>query len=232
MMENFLFIALPYVALFLFFGGIFYRLFSGFKGSYRGKWDITARGDLLWTTRSSGFFGRSSIGVASLNMHWGLLTLFIAHVVGFVGGAYGLTYLVDFFRWIGIVGGVMLLWGLLVALWRRISNPRIRSMSTFEDYAVLLFLLIITSLGMYQSVIKGVFGVSYAVGPWLSSILKFLPNATFSASIPFTNKLHIIFALIFFSYFPFTKLVHSVTFPLSYLWRPYINFRRLQALKR
>ncbi|HJO76727.1 MAG TPA: hypothetical protein QF658_04135, partial [Pelagibacteraceae bacterium] len=45
-------------------------------GRYRGKWDLSVRGDYLWTTRSTGFFGRASIGPASLCLHWGLIILF------------------------------------------------------------------------------------------------------------------------------------------------------------
>ncbi len=232
MIENFLFIALPYIAFFLLIGGVIYRLFSGFMGSYRGKWDFTARGDFLWSTRSTGFFGRTSIGAASLNIHWGMILLLIAHVVGFIGGAYNLTALVDFFRWVGMFGGILFLYGLGLALWRRLTVPQLKAMSTFEDYAVLVLLIVVTVFGLYQSAVKLVFGVSYSVGPWLASLLTLQPDASYVRGIPLANKLHVIFALIFFAYFPFTKLVHAVTFPLNYLWRPYINLRRLEALKK
>ncbi|MDP7484314.1 MAG: respiratory nitrate reductase subunit gamma, partial [Candidatus Marinimicrobia bacterium] len=102
MWDNFFFIGLPYITIILFFGGIIYRGFSGMMSGHRSKWDLSVRGDYLWTTRSTGFFGRASIGPASLCMHWGILILFITHVVGLIGGAYNLASWVDFFRWVGL----------------------------------------------------------------------------------------------------------------------------------
>ena len=56
MWNNFFFIGLPYITVTLFFGGIIYRGLSGMMGGYRNKWDLSSRGDYLWTTRSTGFF--------------------------------------------------------------------------------------------------------------------------------------------------------------------------------
>ena len=67
MWDNFFFIGLPYITIVVFFGGIVYRSFSRVMSGYRGKWDWTVRGDYLWTTRSTGFFGRASIGPASFD---------------------------------------------------------------------------------------------------------------------------------------------------------------------
>ncbi len=97
MWDNFFFIGLPYIAITLFIGGTIYRGLSGIMSGYRGRWDMSARGDFLWTTRSTGFFGRASIGPASLCLHWGIIILFVAHVVGLIGGAFNLVAWVDFF---------------------------------------------------------------------------------------------------------------------------------------
>lgn len=232
MWDNFFFIGLPYIAIVLFFGGIIYRGFTGFKGAFRGKWDLSARGDFLWTTRSTGFFGRASIGPAVLCLHWGIITLFIAHVVGFTGGAYNLASWVDFFRWVGMFGGILFLYGVVWAFMRRIVTPQVKAMSTAEDYIVLLFLIIISGLGLYQSSVKLIFGVSYSVGPWLASILKLQPDVSLMTGAPLINKLHIIFAFVFFSYFPFTKLVHVFSYPITYFWRPFISVRSYRGLKK
>ena len=78
MWDSFLFIGLPYITVALFFGVTIYRGFSGMMSGHRGKWNWTARGDYLWTTRSTGIFGRASIGAASLCLHRGILILLIA----------------------------------------------------------------------------------------------------------------------------------------------------------
>lgn len=232
MWDNFFFIGLPYVALLLFFGGTIYRGLGGLKGALRGEWDWSARGDYLWTTRSSGFFGRASIGPAALSLHWGILILFLAHLAGYIGGVFNLVSFVNFFRWTGMFAGILLLYGLAWALGRRILIPQVRAMSNPEDYIVLLLLMIVAGLGFYQSAVKLVFGVSYSVGPWLASIFKLKPDISLIAGAPLINKLHIIFALLFFSYFPFTKLVHLFSYPFRYIHRPYISVRSYMGLKK
>jgi nitrate reductase gamma subunit len=109
-MDNFFFVGLPYISFVLFFGGLIYRAFSGFKSAYR-RWDLTVRGDFLWATRSTGFFGRASLGPATLCLHWGLILLILAHIIGFIGGGFGVASLVDIFRWVGRIGGILLFYG-------------------------------------------------------------------------------------------------------------------------
>ena len=232
MWDNFFFIGLPYITAVLFFGGVIYRGFSGGMSGHRGRWDWTVRGDYLWTTRSTGFFGRASIGPAALCLHWGIIILFFAHLTGFIGGAYNLASWVDFFRWAGLGGGILLLYGLIWALVRRLAIPQVKAMSRAEDYVILVFLISIASLGLYQSALKLVFGISYSVGPWLGSILKLQPDASMIAGAPLINKLHIIFALVFFAYFPFTKLVHVFSYPFGYSTRSFISMRRYAGLKK
>ncbi|MBI2374917.1 MAG: respiratory nitrate reductase subunit gamma [Deltaproteobacteria bacterium] len=230
--SNFYFVGLPYIALLLFFGGITYRAFSGIMGSYRGRWDWSARGDYYWTTRSTGFFGRASIGPAALCLHWGVLILFVAHIVGFIGGAYALTAWVEVFRWSGLGAGLMMLYGLIWAFVRRLMIPQVRVMSRTEDYAVLIFLITIASLGLYQSGVELVFGISYSAGPWIASVLLLRPDATLMAGVPLVNKLHVIIALLFIAYLPFTKLVHALSYPFGYLGRAFISVRSYQGAKK
>jgi respiratory nitrate reductase gamma subunit len=232
MLDNFLFIALPYIALLLFVGGTAYRAFTGVKTSFRGHLTWSARGDFLWTTRSTGFFGRASIGPATLSLHWGLFIVIAAHIVGFIGGAAGLPALVEAFRWGGMFGCILLLYGASWALVRRIVIPQLRAMSTNEDYAVLVFLIVITALGLYYAIVQMAFGVSYAAGAWLVSVFTLRPDASLIAGAPVIIKLHMVIALVFLAYVPFTKLVHAFSFPFGYITRPYISMRRYAGLKR
>ena len=232
MSDNFFFVALPYITILLFFGGSLYRAFTGAKTAFRGKLTWSARGDFLWTTRSTGFFGRASIGPAALSLHWGLFIVIIGHVVGFVGGAGGWPLLVDFFRWSAMFGSVLLLYGASWALVRRLVSPQLRAMSTREDYAVLLFLIVSTGLGLFHSVVQVAFGVSFAVGPWLVGLFTFQPDAGLVAGASLVSKLHMITNFVFLAYLPFTKLVHVFSFPFGYLTRPSISMRSYVGLKR
>jgi nitrate reductase gamma subunit len=232
MLDNFLFIGLPYIAILLFIGGTMYRGLSGLMSGHRGKWDLTTRGDYRWTTRSTGFFGRASIGAASLCLHWGALVLLLAHILGFIGGAYGLASFVDFFRWAGLGAGIVFLFGICWAFLRRLVIPQVKAMSTADDYIILLFLIVIGGFGLYQSAVEMVFGISYSVGPWIAGIFQLQPDAALIAGAPLVNKLHIILALAFFAYLPFTKLVHIFSYPFGYFTRPFISMRRYVALKK
>ena len=232
MWDSFLFIGLPYITVALFVGVTIYRGFSGMMSGHRGKWNWTARGDYLWTTRSTGFFGRASIGAASLCLHWGILILLIAHLIGLIGGAYNLASWVNFFRWAGLGGGVLFLYGAVWALARRVIVPQLKAMSTPDDYIVLLFLIVIDGLGLYQAAVELVFGISYSAGPWLGSIIKLQPEIAAIAGAPLINKLHIIVSLLFLAYFPFTKLVHVFSYPFGYSTRSFISMRRYVGLKK
>ena len=232
MWDNFLFIGLPYIAIILFFGGVIYRGFGGVMGRYRGKWDWSVRGDYLWTTRSTGFFGRASIGPASLCLHWGIIILFFAHLIGLIGGAYNINAWVGFFRWAGLFAGILLLYGIVWALVRRIIIPQVKAMSTPDDYIILVLLIIIAGIGLYQSAVELVFGISYSVGPWIGSIFKLQPDVSTIAGAPLANKLHIVLALLFFSYLPFTKLVHVFSYPFGYITRSFISMRSYVALRK
>jgi nitrate reductase gamma subunit len=108
----------------------------------------------------------------------------------------------------------------------------VRIISTAEDYIVLLFLILFSGTGLLQEIIRLIFGISYSVGPWLANIFKLQPSAELMKGIPLLSKIHIIINLIFFAYFPFTKLVHAITFPIAYATRPYISVRRYVGLKR
>ncbi|MDZ7764416.1 MAG: respiratory nitrate reductase subunit gamma [Melioribacteraceae bacterium] len=59
------------------------------------------------------------------------------------------------------------------------------------------------------------------LSPYLKSIFTFSPNIDAVVMLPFVIQLHIIFAFVIFLIIPFTRLVHVLVFPLSYLWRPY-----------
>lgn len=232
MVDNFFFVGLPYITLLLFIGGSVYRGFTGLKSRFRGKWNRSAYGDFLWTTRSTGFFGRASIGPATLCLHWGLVILIVAHILGFFGGWLKTPSLVEFFRWVGMFSGILVFYGASWAFVRRLTKPQLRAMSTPEDYLVLLFLIVISGLGLYTSAVRLIFGLSYGVGPWLYSLFTFRPNPTLVSGLPLPAKLHLIVNFIFFAYFPFTKLVHMFSYPFGYIPRPYISVRSYVALKR
>lgn len=215
-MEHVLYIGLPYVAIVLFFLVPIYR-----------KWTNDIAWD--WTTRASGLFDNRGIGIASVFLHWGLLFVFVGHLLGIAGSLVGGPY-VDIFFWIGAIGGVAALFGSLMALWRRILSPRMRAMSTPQDYIVHVFLIAILSPALYYSLVVGAFGLSYTVFPWFVGLFTLSPDVGGIAGAPLPIRVHVIASFLFWAYFPFTKLVHLWSAPLGYLVRPYISIRRYESI--
>lgn len=178
-----------------------------------------------WSTRASSLFSRESLGVASNLMHWGLVVVLIGHLVGLFGGLVGSEAAIQFFFWVGLIGGFMLLAGSALALYRRFSVPEVKAMSQSDDYVVHLFLIAIVGLALYQVVMHRIFGIAYNASSWVASLWQFQPQPELMQSASLITKLHVFLAMTFFAYFPFTKLVHVWTLPVNYLARPYQSMR-------
>lgn len=178
-----------------------------------------------WTTRASGFFGSKMLGWASQFMHWGLFGLFLAHLLGFVGGLLGLGDWITFVRWLGLAAGLATLLGSVMALARRLSVPEVKAMSRVDDYLVHVFLILIISLGLYQVIVHRLFGLAYTAAPWFASLFHLSPQPELMASASTITKWHVFLAFTFFAYFPFTKLVHLWAYPVNYFYRPYQSMR-------
>jgi len=223
--EDVLYVGLPYAAIVLFVVVPIYR-----KRTNKIDWD--------WTTRASGLFDNRGIGIASVFLHWGLLLLFGGHLLGIAAahtGALGFlgfgsgTY-TDAFFWVGALGGLMAMFGSMLALIRRTLSPRMRTMSTPQDYVIHLFLLLILGTALYQSLIIGVFGVSTSVFAWFVGLLTLNPDPSLIGNQSLVMRIHVVASFLFWAYFPFTKLVHVWSAPLGYLVRPYITMRGYESI--
>jgi nitrate reductase gamma subunit len=208
--NEFIFAVFPYIALTLFFVvPIIRRKRSGFA----------------FTTRASGFIERPSMGIAALCIHWGLITLFCAHLLGFIGGLATNMEIIDWFQYLGLVGGVVAIYGFTLALLRRILIPEMRAVSQVDDYVVLVLLLTILVAGIWPVIVDKSFGLSMTVAPWAKSIWTLSPEWQGMATLPLLSKIHITAVMVLGAYFPFTKLVHMWTIPFSYFTRPYQSMR-------
>jgi len=57
--------------------------------------------------------------------------------------------------------------------------------------------------------------------PWLWSLFSFHPRIQYVTALPWVVKLHMLGGFLIIALFPFTRLVHMIALPVSYLWRPY-----------
>ncbi len=209
-MDNFFFMVFPYIALTLFIVvPIVRRWFGGFR----------------FTTRASGFFERPSMGVAALAIHWGIIALIAAHVCGLIGGLITSAGWVDVFHWLGLVAGMVVLYGFCLALIRRLVVREMRVTSQVDDYLVLILLISIVVTGLYPVIADKTFGLSFSVATWVEGIFTMSPQVGAMAGLATISKLHLILNMVFLAYFPFTKMVHMWTVPLRYFVRPYQTIR-------
>ena len=184
-----------------------------------------------WRSGSSQLLRRRQLVMGSVLFHVGVLIVFFGHLVGLltpialfdaIGISHGFKQLMAIV--VGGVAGVICLIGALMLLHRRLLDPRIRRTSSFADIGILLLLILQLVLGLgtipvsmqhldghemvtFMSWAQGIFIFDTAASSYIADA-----NAVFKA--------HLFLGLTIFLLFPFTRLVHMLSVPLRYLWRP------------
>ena len=106
---------------------------------------------------------------------------------------------------------------------RRFFSRRIFVVSSTMDWVLLLVLVTQMALGFWVALFFrwGSDWYLHTAVPWLQSLATLDPETQFVTSLPWVVKLHMLGGFVIIALFPFTRLVHLVTFPITYLWRPY-----------
>jgi nitrate reductase gamma subunit len=119
--------------------------------------------------------------------------------------------------------GIMALIGVSVLFYRRVASSKIRVVTTPADWVVLVLLIFQIVLGLMIAFIYrwGATWYLHTVTPWVASLATFQPAPQYVASLPLIPRLHFLNATLLILLFPFTRLVHMVTFPVAYLWRSF-----------
>jgi nitrate reductase gamma subunit len=194
-------------------------IIAGFyKFVFRGK---------SWTAPSTEIFEKKWLRIGSVLFHYGIIFAFFGHVMGVlipieVYNAMGIdehTYHLFAIAG-GGVAGLMVVFGLIFMLIRKLSVERVRAHTTFADYFTIVLLFLVAGMGTYLTVIYDLTVVAYeyrvTIGPWFRSLFTFHPKSELMLGIPTLFKVHVILAFILFAAIPFTKLVHMFSFPLRY----------------
>ncbi|MBN1300643.1 MAG: respiratory nitrate reductase subunit gamma [Melioribacteraceae bacterium] len=207
------FVALPYAALLMFLVGTIYR--------YKAT-------KFKFSSLSSQFLETRKLYWGSVPFHWGILFLFFGHLTAFLLPSSILAWNQQPVRLMilevsAFAGGVVTLFGLIGLFYRRLVDARLRKVTSIID--IVLEALLITEIFLGLWIAFGFrWGSSWfatVLSPYLKSIFTFSPNIDAVVMLPFVIQLHIILAFIIFLIIPFTRLVHVLVYPLSYLWRPY-----------
>lgn len=164
----------------------------------------------------------------SISFHWGIVIILVMHLLAILLPR-GLTlwnahpirlYMLEI---TGLALGLWALIGLLVLIWRRFSNKRIQAVSTSMDWVILLLLLVSVVTGVITATAYrfGSFWFTGVFTPYIVSLLTLQPDISLVAPLPWVIKLHVVNFFVLLVVFPFSRLVHIITYPLSYLLRPW-----------
>lgn len=212
-LNNFFFIALPYIALSVFVIGTIWR--------YRSvKFKVSSL--------SSQFLEGRTLFWGSVPFHLGILILFIGHLIGFLFPRTVIAWNSHPVRLLIIeisafIFAIAVLIGLINLFFRRMTNPLIKAVTSKMDIGILLLLLVqvITGLWIAYFFRWGSSWFAAVISPYLWSIFVLQPDITAVSAFPWMVKLHIIGAFTIIFLIPFSRLVHILVPPINYLWRPY-----------
>jgi len=213
LLNNFLFGALPYAAFAVFLVGSIYRYrTNGFK----------------YSSLSSQFLEGGGIYIFAVLFHWGILVVFLGHLIAFLFPGLTLAWHSSAARLIAdeiviFTFGLAVLIGLVGLVIRRISHPRIRVVTTRMDIVIELLLLAQIVLGLWIALGYrwGYYWFASDMSPYLWSLVKLGPQIDAVSAMPLVIKCHIAGAFLILGILPFTRLVHFLVAPFHYTWRDY-----------
>lgn len=211
--DYFFFVMFPYLVMGVFFVGVIYR--------YRKSGYTVTSLSAQFLEGKRGFWG-------TVPFHWGILMVFLGHLVAFAFPASVLSWNADPVRLIvheglGFIFAVTVLVGLCALIFRRLTDPRIIMVTSKMDLFVEFILLLQVILGCWIA-LGYRWGSSWFaadLSPYLWSILSFNPQPEAVYAMPLVIKAHIVGAFTIFLIFPFTRLMHILVAPFHYIMRPY-----------
>ena len=211
MTDILLFVVFPYVALAIGIVGTIYRYLTS---------------QYSFTSLSSQFLETDLQFWGSTLWHYGILPTTFIHLAGFaipkvMAALHSTPELLYLSELAGKVLGIMALVGAGILLYRRLTNSKIRAITTPVDWIILSLLFGQVFFGLVLAFVYrwGATWFLHTSTPWMSSLAFFQPAPQFVTALPLSHKIHFLAGFLLFALMPFSRLVHIATFPLSYLWR-------------
>ena len=209
--HQFYFMVLPYIAMLIFFLGTIFR--------YR-------KAPYSYSSLSSQFLENRRHFWGVVPFHYGIITVLIGHIVAFLLPRQILAWNSQPLRLYileisALIFGLLTVVGLVGAIARRATVPKVRQVTNVFDWVVLALLLTQVVSGVYVALFHpwGSSWFASAIAPYLWSLVKFNPDLGYVAMLPIGVKIHIVLAYLIIGLAPFTRLVHILVAPNPYLWR-------------
>ena len=219
-MKLFIYGILPYIALTVFLAGTILR-YVYFERN--------------WTTKSSEFLSKSDIRYSNNIFHAGLIMAFGGHVIGLCIPeswtlSIGMTN--EVYHFVSLAGGlpaaILIIIGYILLMKRRFTNPYLRANTSRMDIVLYILLGITLLTGCSSTVYNTVNHFDYRqfISPWFRSLWMLSPDIELMEHIPMIFKIHMVSWQLLAIVFPFTRLVHCLSFPFTYLHRSPIVYRK------
>ena len=213
MLDTVLFVAFPYVAIIL-------AVLVGITRYFGDRFS--------YSSQSSQFLENRALFWGSVPWHYGILTILLAHLLallfpGFWAAVIAAPTRLYVLEVTGLALAGIALIGLALLIGRRLRNSRVFVVTSAMDWVLLAVLLVQVALGFWVALVYrwGSDWYLHTAVPWLVSLLTLNPQTQHVTALPWVVKLHMLGGFLVVALFPFTRLVHLVTVPITYLWRPY-----------
>jgi nitrate reductase gamma subunit len=217
MLNVFLFVVLPYVALALLLFVTPYRYFSN---------------RLTWSAYSTQFLEQKALYWGSIPWHYGILPVLVAHLLGVIAPGPMKAILANrqtliLLESVGLGLALFALFGCLVLMVRRAQTPLLKPVTSAADWVLLFLLAVQVATGVYLGLFMrwGSQWYLHTAVPYFHSLLVFNPQIGYVADFPLVFKLHAAGAFLILALSPFTKLVHLLFLPIDFLKDPPILYR-------
>jgi nitrate reductase gamma subunit len=224
-LDLFLWVGLPYLALGVFVVGHIWR------------WRYDQFG---WTSRSTQLQERRLLKWGSPIFHYGTFAAIAGHVIGILipeSATRAIGIPENAYRWFsaaaGTLAAVLVIGGIVFLAGRRLLVPRVRATTSTVDWVALSLLLVIVVTGIAPTIGVNLLGHGYdyrtTVAPWFRGLFTGRPDVTTITGAPVIYQVHAIAAWVIWGVWPFSRLVHAWSYPVWYLWRPYVVYRSRRA---
>ncbi len=199
---------------------------------YRYKYDRFS-----WTAKSSVMLEKKRLVIGSILFHIGILFVLMGHVGGLlvpqeVTEAFGVTDEMYHMgaKLMGGTSGIVALAGILILTWRRLTDIRVREVTSLADVGINIVLIgsIVLGLGatFFGTVDNPSFNYRENISVWFRQIFMLKADGSLMQSVPLMFKLHIVASFLLIALIPFSRLVHAFSLPISYIARPFIVYRK------
>lgn len=194
-----------------------------------------------WRSGSSQLLRAKQLRWGSNLFHIGILLLFLGHLAGLLTphSLYTLVVTVEQKQLLAMIAGgifgVICFIGLTLLIHRRLTDPRIRATSSGMDIFVVLLIWAQLVLGLISIYYSGQHldgSVMVILAEYSQRLVTFRAvDVEAIAALPWVYKAHLVLGYTLFLVFPFSRLVHIWSVPVSYVFRPYQVVRRRAAKK-